>query len=80
MQGESKARDAVAKNVEGTEIYNGANYSIKLLDPSISITDGSFQIVTPILNVGSNSGNGALNEDVARNAGNDHLSKFLALL
>lgn len=49
-----ESSDVAIKNSEaGTEIYNGANYSIKLMDPTINISDGNFQIVAPNVNTES---------------------------
>lgn len=53
-QGEGNSSDAAATTAEaGTEIYNGANYSIKLMDPTISIPNENFQIVAPNINAES---------------------------
>lgn len=62
----------------GTEIYNGANYSIKLMDPTISITNGNFQIVAPTLTTKSN-------QDVVINVNvvgdnSDNMSKLLIVV
>lgn len=53
-QADGNSSDAAGTTTEaGTEIYNGANYSIKLMDSTISIPNANFQIVAPNMNTES---------------------------
>lgn len=78
-QGETSSDLAGAKSSEGTEIYNGANYSIKLMDPTISIANGNFQIVTPAL-VAENSEEVVINVNVVGNGNGDNMSTLYLLV
>lgn len=62
----------------GTEIYNGANYSIKLMDPAISITDGNFRIVAPTLTTENNQ-EVVINVNVVGD-NSDNMSKLLIVI
>lgn len=76
-QAEGNSSDAAGTTTEaGTEIYNGANYSIKLMDPTISIPNANFQIVSPNINTESTE-EVIINVNVVENDNNNTSKQYM---